>query len=219
MMVKKPKLTYLLLALLFSFGATANAQNCKYAGKPAWSKQLLFLVPDCETKITSPDGKKILRMNADGDLALSFTDGKSFNPVGYRVEPPAMASWAFNSSAFFINDGEGSGLSSTFRLFRIKNTHIIQDDSIGQTAVKLYRKKIGCRPFAADPNVYGFGWSPDGKQVFLFVQATVNESCGNAESFIVLIVNVAEGSVIEQLTKKQTEQRFRSLLFPELFAK
>jgi hypothetical protein len=210
---------YLFFAFLLLIGAAARANDCKYAGKPAWSKELLNLVPDCETKIISPDGKMILRMRANGHLALSMTDRKSFKPVGYRVEPPAMASWAFNSSAFFINDGEGSGMSSTFRLFRIEKNHVIQDDSIGQTSVKLYRKKIGCPSSAVDPNVYGFGWSPDGKQVFLLVQATVNDSCGEQGTFLSLIVNVGDGSVMEQLTEKQTEQRFRSLLFPGLFTK
>jgi hypothetical protein len=213
------RVTYLFFAFLFLIGTAARANDCKYAGKPAWSKQLINLMDECETRITSPDGRKVLRMNSNGDLALSMTRSKSFKPVGYRVEPPAMASWTPNSAAFFIDDGEGSGMSSTFRFFRIKNTHVIQDDSIGQTAVRIFRGKIGCPSSAADPNVYGFAWSPNGKQVFLLVQATVNESCGKQGTFIVLIVNVADGSVAEQLTEKQTEKRFRSLLFPALFAK
>ncbi len=214
-----PRVLYLLLVLLLPLGLVARAESCKDDGKPAWSKQLRNLDPDCEAKITSPDGRKTLRMSVHGDISLSLAHGKSFTAVGYRVEPPAMASWAPDSAAFFINDGEGSGISSTFRFFRIENTHTVQVDSIGQTAVRLFRKKIGCSFTAVDPNVWGFGWSSNGKQVFLLVQATVNEPCGEPATYICLIVNVADGSVVEQLTEKQTEHRFRSLLFPELFAK
>jgi hypothetical protein len=219
MMVKIPKLTYFLLVLIFAFGTVAYAENCTYAGTHAWSNQLLNLVPGCETRTTSPDGQKILRMNARGRLLLSLPEGKPFEPVGYKVEPPAMASWAPDSTAFFINDGEGSGMSSKFRLFKINARHVILDDSIGKTAVRLFRQNIGCPSSTANPNVYGFGWSSDGKQVFLLVQATVNDSCGEPGTFLSLIVNVGDGSIREQLTEKKTEQRFRSLLFPELFKK
>jgi|ERR1700724_3342644 len=211
-----PKLIALLVALLVSLATVARA-DCEDTGKPAWSKQLLELDADCETRIISPDGRKILIMKSDGDLGLSDTKKRSFEPVSYRVEPPAMASWAPHSQAFFIDDGEGSGLSSTFRLFRIHDAHVTRDDSFHQAAVRRFRKTIGCPSTAADPNVYGFGWSSDGKQVFLLVQATVNEPCGEPASFIVLIASVADGSVIEQLTERQTKKRFRSLLFPELF--
>lgn len=212
------KVYYLLFALFLLPCAAARA-DCKYAGKRAWSKQLLYLVADCENRITSPDKQRTLRINAEGSLFLSYASGKPFNPVDYKVEPPGMASWAPYSDAFFVNDGRGSGLASTFRFFRIKNTQAIEDDSIGQTAVSRFRKKSACPSSAADPNVYGFGWSPDGKQVFLLVQATVNDSCGKQGMFFSLVVSVSDGSVIEQLTEKQTEKNFRSLLFPALFTK
>ena len=214
-----PRVTHLVFVLLLSLGTVARSEDCEYAGKPAWSKQLRDLMADCETRITSPDGRKILLMKSDGDLALSFTNGESFEAVGYRVEPPAMASWAPNSAAFFIDDGEGSGMASAFQLFRVQDAHVTQDDSIHQTAVRRFREKIGCSSSAADPSVWGFGWSSDGKQVFLLVQATVNEPCGEQGTFIVLIVNLADGSVIEQLTEKQTKKRFRSLLPREFYAK
>jgi hypothetical protein len=206
----------LLVALFISLTTIARA-HCKDAGKPAWSKQLLELDAGCETRIISPDGRKILHMKGNGDLSLSSAKAKPVEAVKYKVEPPAMVSWSPNSEAFFIDDGEGSGMASTFRLFRIHDAHVTRDDSFHQIAVKRFRKTIGCPSSAVDPNVYGFGWSPDGKQVFLLVQATVNESCGTQSAFIVLISNVADGSVIEQLTEKQTQIRFRSLLFSELF--
>lgn len=211
-----PKLIALLVSLLVSLGSVARA-DCKDTGQPTWSKQLLELNADCETRIISPDGQKILLMKGNGDLSLSSANGRPFKTVNYKVEPPAMASWSPDSEAFFVDDGEGSGMSSTFRLFRIHDAHVTPDGSFHQIAVRRFRRTIGCPSSAVDPNVYGFGWSSDGKQVFLLVQATVNEPCGEPASFIVLIASVADGSVIEQLTEKQTKKRFRSLLFPELF--
>src|SRR5882724_2003247 len=121
-----PKLITLLVALLISLATVAHA-DCKDTGKPTWSKQLLELGADCETKIISPDGQKILLVKDRGDLSLSSAKGSPFKTVNYKVEPPAMASWAPNSQAFFIDDGEGSGLSSTFRLFRSHGAHVTRD--------------------------------------------------------------------------------------------
>jgi len=50
-----------------------------------------------------------------------------------------MASWSPKSDAFFINDGEGSGMASTFRLFRVKSSESVEDTSIEKAAVALYR--------------------------------------------------------------------------------
>jgi hypothetical protein len=211
-----PTIIALLLAVLISLATVARA-DCKGSGKPAWSNQVLDIVPDCETEIISPDRRKILIMKSDGDLGILDAKGKSFKAVSYRVEPPAMASWSPDSKAFFIDDGEGSGMASIFRLFRIRHTHVTRDDSLHQVAVRRFRKTIGCPSTAIDPNVYGFGWSADSKQVFVLVQATVNRSCGPQGTFIVLVASVADGSIIEQLTEKQTKKRFSSLLFPELF--
>ncbi|MCU1219920.1 MAG: hypothetical protein JWN42_1117, partial [Candidatus Angelobacter sp.] len=149
-----PKLITLLVSLLVSLGSVARA-DCEDTGKPAWSKQLLELVADCETKIISPDGKKILHMQGNGGLSLSAAKGKPFKTINYKVEPPAMASWAPDSASFFIDDGEGSGMSSTFRLFRIHDAHVTRDDTFHQAAVRRFRKTIGCPSTAVDPNVYG----------------------------------------------------------------
>jgi hypothetical protein len=216
LIIPMPTTIALLLALLVSFATLARA-DCKDTGKPVWSKQVLDIVADCETRIISPDRRTILIMKSDGDLGISDARGKSLKAIGYRVEPPAMASWSPDSKAFFINDGEGSGMASTFRLFRIHRAHVTRDDSLHQVAVRRFRRTIVCPSTAVDPNVYGFGWSADGKQVFILVQATVDRSCGPQGTFIVLVASVTDGSVIEQLTEKQTKKRFGSLLFPELF--
>jgi hypothetical protein len=207
----------LLFVLLAAQMSSAQARGCNGSGAD-WNKYAHNLTADCPAKLTAPDGKKTLRVNSDGRFQLSFTRNGPSRAIGYSVEPPAMASWAPNSEAFFINDGEGSGMSSVFRLFRIKDGRAVRDDSIERIAVKRFRKVIGCATAATDPNVWGFGWSADGKQVFLLVQATVNGPCGKQGGFITLIVNLANVSVVEEPSEKQTEQRFRTLLFPELFS-
>jgi hypothetical protein len=218
-MSKKMIESFLFLVLSFGIAHAQQNKTCAGAGSAAWSKQVRSLLADCETRIMSPDGQETLLMKGNGKLSLSSTKGGPLKAVGYTVEPPAMVSWAPNSSAFFIDDGQGSGMWSKFRLFRIENGHVTRDDSIDQTAVRRFREKVRCPPSASDPSVWGFGWSSDGKQVFLLVQATVNEPCGEQGTFIVLIVNLADSSVIEQLTEKQTKKRFRSLLPDEVFAK
>ena len=158
-------------------------------------------------------------VNHEAKWGVRLSGDASFRPINYKVEPPAMASWSPASSSFFINDGESSGMSSILRFFRISGQHVTRDDSIQKAAVRRYRKTVGCLPSAVDPNIWGVGWSADGKQLFLLVQATVNESCGVADGFIGLIVNVSDNSVAEQLTTSQTTRRFRSLLPPELLQK
>jgi hypothetical protein len=113
LIIPMPTTIALLLALLVSFATLARA-DCKDTGKPVWSKQVLDIVADCETRIISPDRRTILIMKSDGDLGISDAKGKSLKAIGYRVEPPAMASWSPDSKAFFINNGEGSGMASNF---------------------------------------------------------------------------------------------------------
>jgi hypothetical protein len=204
------------LGLSLFIGMVAHAEDCVQS-KNSYFRQLNDLVADCEARMPSPDGQKMLLMKPGGDLELSFTRGESFEPVGYKVEPPAMASWAPDSKAFIINDGEGSGMSSTFRLFRVDGAHATQVGSVHQVAVSIFRKALRCPSSAAHPNVWGIGWSSDGKRLFLLVQATVNESCGGQDAFIGLIVSATDGSVISQLTKKQTKQKFRSMLPHEFY--
>src|SRR3954464_13591885 len=107
-----------LLALSLVFGIAAHAEDCVQS-KNSYFKQLNDLVADCEARIPSPDGQKVLLMSSGVDLELSFTGGQSFEPVGYKSGRTAMASWSPDSKACIINDGEGSGMSGPRRFFRI----------------------------------------------------------------------------------------------------
>jgi hypothetical protein len=81
---------------------------------------------------------KVVTVTVDGFLKNSI-EGKIIVFKGPQVEPPAMFSWSPGSDAFFINDGEGSGMASTFRLFRIKGSVWLGRRSARRLARLLYR--------------------------------------------------------------------------------
>jgi hypothetical protein len=200
--------------------STVLAQNCGLSGTAAWNQALRNVIADCPDKFVSPDGRLALRIASDGTMSLWPESGQEkLHWTGLKLEPPAMLSWSPESNAFFLNDGEGSGMSSTFRLFRIRGATISEDKSFEQAAVSLYRHRTNCNSSAADPNVWGFGWGAQGGKIFLLVQPTANESCGRPDDFISLIVRTSDGSIAELLSKTQTKVRFGSQLPSSLFSK
>jgi hypothetical protein len=128
-----------------------------------------------------------------------------------------MFSWSPKSNAFFINDGEGSGMSSMFRLFKIKGSGVYEDKAVERAATALYRRRKLCAFSAYDPNVYGFGWDNQGSKIYLLVQATVHEPCGRQDEFISLVVRTSDGKILETLSKEEAKQRFSTVLPPSLF--
>ena len=212
-----PTIVALLVLFLSCVGTSAAADNCAVSGSPAWSTEVHNIIAGCESRLASPDGSKVLLVKADGRLSLSYTHGTSFDATSFVVGPPAMVSWAPSSSVFFVNDGEGSGMASTFRLFRLVDSRVTEVNAIQRNAVKLYRDQMACPASAADPNVWGIGWSSTGKEVYLFVQATANMPCGKPSEFMGLVVNSADGSVIEQLATAKAKRRFRALLPREVY--
>jgi hypothetical protein len=165
-----PKIS-LSLALFLAFLNIAFAQNCSLSGTPAWSEQLRNVIADCDNRFTSPDRKFLLRIDTEGSIrVLEVASEKEIQIHSREVAPPAMVSWSPNSDAFFINDGEGSGMSSTFRLFRVIGNQVVEDRTIGRKASALYRNHVKCGSAAADPSVWGFGWSSDGFRFYLLVQ-------------------------------------------------
>jgi hypothetical protein len=131
--------------------------------------------------------------------------------------PSVMVSWSPRSDAFFLNDGDGSGMTSTFRLFRIRSARVYEDRSVEKAAVSLYRRRTRCTRSALDPDVWGFGWGDDGSKIYLLVQATVHEPCGPPYAFISLVVRKSDGKILEALSEKQTQERFRFMLPASLF--
>jgi hypothetical protein len=174
-----------------------------------------YVIADCGGEFPSPNKDLLLKFDPKGRISIKR---KIINLSGRRVEPPAMVSWSPRSDAFFINDGEGSGMTSTFRLFRINGTRIYEDKTIEKRAVSLYRHRTGCRRTALDPDVWGFGWD-GGSKMYLLVQPTVREPCGDLSELISLVVRTSDGKILETLSREQTKERFGSLLPSSFFAK
>jgi len=214
-----PTVALFLVFLLAGFLNAAFAQNCALSGTPAWSKQLRNVIADCDNQFTSPNGKLLLRIDTEGEIRISeVASGNQLQIHSRAVEPPAMVSWSPSSDAFFINDGEGSGMSSTFRLFRVKESQVVEDGATERKSVALYRSRTRCDSASADPNVWGIGWSPDGGRFHLLVQATVNVPCGKPGSFISMTVKLADGSVLKQLSEAATKREFQALLPREVYS-
>jgi hypothetical protein len=215
-----PKVAILLVLPLASFLTAASAQNCALSGTPAWSKQLSNVIADCDNRFISPNGKLLLRIDTEGQLRVSeIASGNEIQIHSRAVEPPAMVSWSPISDSFFINDGEGSGMSSTFRLFRVRSNRLVEDGTIESKVVAMYRSRTKCSSAAADPSVWGLGWSPDGTRFDLLVQATVNAPCGKPGSFRGMTMKLADGSVLAQLSEAATKRKFQALLPREVYSR
>jgi len=205
----------ILCALISAFPVASVGQGCKYTGTSEWNNSLHDVIADCAAQFPSPDRHLLLQFSADSRISIQ---GKTVHLKGRRIEPPAMISWSPKSDAFFVNDGEGSGMSSTFRLFRIKSTAVLEDRTIEKAAVSLYRHRTRCAQSSLDPTVYGFGWAAGGNKLYLLVQATVHEPCGPPYGFVSLVIRTSDGRILETLAKQETKVRFGSLLPSALFA-
>jgi hypothetical protein len=201
----------MMCAAFFSGGF---AQKCKSSSKPTWVESVYYVDADCESEFPAPNHHLVQKFSLNGRMSIK---GKTIHLKGRRVEPPAMVSWSPRSDVFFVNDGEGSSMTSTFRLFRIKETQIYEDKALQKAAVSLYRRRTGCRRSALDPDVWGFGWGDGGKEIYLLVQATVHEPCGTPSQLISLVVRTFDGKILETLSESQTKGRFGSLLPSSLF--
>ncbi len=198
-----------LLVSVMMWGAFCSidlAQDCKSSGKPAWNASTFYVAPDCPVEFPSPNHRLLLKFASDGTMSIK---GMTVHlSVGLRL-PTIMVSWSPRSDAFFINDGEGSGMTSTFRLFRIGAKRIYEAKAIEKAAVSLYRLRTGCSRSALDPDVWGFGWGDGGKQIYLLVQATVHEPCGSPSQFISLVGRTSDGKYWK---RSQKSRRRKDLL-------
>ncbi len=186
------------------------------SGTPAWNESVRNVVADCAAEFSSPNNRLLLKFASDGTMSV---EGMTLHLSGPQIEPPAMVSWSPRSDAFFVNDGEGSGLSSSFRLFRIKGTEVYEDKTVAKAVVSLFRRRTHFSSSSADPNVWGFGWGDGGNNIYLLVQSTVHEPCGSPDKFISLIVRASDGKILETLSNMRTKVRFGSQLPSSLFGK
>src|SRR6266850_2013687 len=137
------------------FCAVAFAQDCKNSAATAWNESVRYVTPGCAAEFPSPDHQLLLKFTTDGTMSIKRL--KIRLSEGLRV-PTIMVSWSPKSDAFFVNDGEGSGMTSTFRLFRITSSTVFEDKAVEKATVALYRRRTHCSGRTLDPDVWGFGW-------------------------------------------------------------
>ena len=197
---------------LMALGLAMSMPQC---APVAWSSQLRYLMPDCAARVPAPAGGFVFELDENGGIHISRSSRKAGDTALASVEPPGMMSWAPDGKALFINDGEGSGMSSRFRLFRLTSRGFVEDGRIYRQAVGVFRRRNDCRENQLDPEVWGLGWSPDGNDVILIVQPTVHRPCGKGNSFLGLRVAVS-GRILERIPQASMRRRYRSLLPPNL---
>lgn len=199
-----------LAALAASFLLAAAADpNCP--DEPGWSSQTVSLTSECPVEFASPDGRHRLLIDAEGQVRV---DGGS---ALLLIDPPGMMSWSPSSDALFINDGDGSGLGSDFKLLHRMSRSFVRDDRVATQAVARYRARVLCDTALANPNVWGIGWSPDGKRVSVLVQSTGSyQGCGSPDEYRIMTFDVASAAVIEDLSAKEAWPRYSGWLAPNL---
>jgi hypothetical protein len=142
-----------------------------------------------------------------GGKSIEWPEGKELLARGSEV------SWSPQSSAFFINYANGSGLDGgTLKVYSLSNGQIVSHNGINQQIVQRFRADVGCSNQASDPNVRGLGWSDNGAEIYAFAQTTVSQPCGRPGNFRGMVINIAEDSVRRFYSEATTKLHFHDLL-------
>jgi hypothetical protein len=163
--------------------------------------------------LLSPDRTKRIEVEEGKGYTL-LIDGRAvaWPDYGRYVVAPIEFSWSPNSDAFFVNDGEGSGMYSVLHVFRLEGSSVAEAPSLKKLTVEAFRRDIRCPAAAADPAVWGIGWSKDGAQIFAFAQATVNNPCGDQGEFRGVVLNWKAGAIERWYSEAETRRFLRDLL-------
>ena len=206
-------------AALIAIGVTALVPACgnppAAADSNVWPGSQTPIDCCSTTRLSSPDGSKTLIFQPDADERAHVRLSAGWlRQYGITVlEGPASASWGPDAKSFFISDGEGSGQTSTFRLFRVPNDgDPIEIDAAQTAVVAAYRAHAGCSVEAADPEVWGLGWSPDGARALVLVQSSIHDPCGQSDEYMVMAVAVDDGSLLAQYDTPEAARRFADLI-------
>jgi len=192
------------------------AQKCASSKAPGWSDELRQLYADCSNTVTAPDGAITFEVGPTEQMNV-LRSGQSLALIGNRrLTLPAVVSWAPSSTAFFLNDGNGSGLYSQLRLLRITNKSITESDKANHTITEIYRARNRCRKGTDNPNVYGIGWSEDGKLLYAVAQSTVNSPCGEPQRYLGFVIDVESSEIKQVLSTQQTKAKLDRFLPQEL---
>jgi hypothetical protein len=210
----------ILILLFFCISVIASAkggaQQCILSKAPGWSDELRQLYADCSNTVSSPDGSTSFQIGPLEQIRI-IKSGHALALVGNpSLVLPAVISWSPSSTGFFLNDGKGSGLSSQLRLFRIAESSIKEDDTANHSITEIYRDRTRCSSAADNPNVYGVGWSEDGKTLYAIAQSTVNSPCGEPTRYLGFVVDAGSYKVKQVLSTQQTKAKLNRFLPQEL---
>jgi hypothetical protein len=208
-----PPVAIALLALVVGVPAQ-TADPCSRTGQSLSFPQLKDLIPGCTTEVPPPHGGTAIRIASNGELVLVLNGPRAVPQKAIRpIEPAASLGWAPTASAFFVNDGEGSGQTSVFRFFRVMGSRISEDRRPYGVAVNDFRKSNRCDPKATNPDIWGLGWSDNDASVFVLVQRAIHDGCG-PDVFSVLRVDVSASKIVERFSEPEAQKRFGHLLPP-----
>jgi hypothetical protein len=193
-----------------------TAQECASRTAPGWSTELRQLYADCENTVQSPDRSISFRVGFEEQIGI-VKSGHSLNVLGgTKLSLPAVVSWSPNSTSFFLNDGEGSGMASQLRFFRVGGTTVIEDGMPNRSIIRIYRQSNRCGATSVDPNVFGIGWSKDGTALYAIAQSTVNEPCGRPDQFLGFVISANTLEIKKVLSARRTRAQLARFLPPEL---
>jgi len=161
----------------------------------------------------SPDKAKTIVASKDG-FSVTVDGTRVFWPEGKEISASGSeVSWSPTSEAFFINDGNGSGLDGwTLKVYTISGRQIVNHTLPNTEIIRRFRMDLRCAEDAVDPNVRGIGWSKSGAHLYAFAQTTVNQPCGEPGDFRGFVVSVSRGELLRFYSEVQTRNHFRHLL-------
>jgi hypothetical protein len=187
--------------------------SCGSPRAEPWSDKRLYVMMGCRFSAVSRDGILTFLVDERGNMSVSRDRGEGlFSVRPKHIDPPAMFAWSPTSDAFFVGEGQGSGMTSYLRVYVRQGSSFAENSAFQTKAVQLYRQRTKCSRDAADPDVWPLGWSKDGSLLYLYVQATVNAPCGDPSAFLGLEMDVRTGSIKHAYSAKEAKHQFQGLL-------
>ncbi len=190
---------------------------CRSDGKPGRSPQLRDVCLGesvSEETISAPDSRKQLIISAIGRIRLQVDGQFVALPSGMDpLDPPTEVSWSPDSQHLFVNNGHGSGTDGwTIDVFELQDNTIRRLADVNAALAKAFRNAIRCSPQSVDPNVWGMGWDSASSKLFVLIQSTVHQSCGNQGTFRSAVIDVESGAIDRLYSAADTRRVFQSLL-------
>lgn len=140
------------------------------------SRERVPLSVDCMVAIPSPDGHLTVRAASRDQDAIVLTVADGFVITG--LEQPTTFLWNPNSSAFLLNDSEGSGQTSHLRYFYKDGPTWRESRALAVAANRLYRRRFDCRAGRKSyTNTSGWNWTRSGLLRIIVQEGVHSEGC------------------------------------------